>query len=427
MKPFKPILTTILSALLFSACAEKQAGGGENAVPEISETSAVSAASPDAAALNLNAESSLPPAPFTDHTFEFKGTTENYMIIISKGEFEDEISVEIENNRYESRDFVITAPSGYVPEFPFAANRAESVVKVISNDIDDTYIPDIMQFTFLPVNDGETDGQNSEQPISKLYTVDGSGELREIYIIYSRDGEDDEIVREYLDRTQLYHSEPDKFIYEIAVDSANLYDGAGVTRPVEQRVKIRTLTFDSSVPCLRAGLEDLSEDNPLYFGYAYWAAANSAAQYFTMTSFNVSDWDNYIEVPTADGSDYTEYFFRIDDSRFETTDDMLDFLMTVFTEAAAKRILSEAPQKYQDYDGGIYGIVDAHNNDYSLGTLTFSGMEISDSKMLFRSRQEKYDDLGNFIGYTDGGNFVITTDGGGVWRVSQYRYPYSIN
>lgn len=426
MNLLKMITVLIISSLLFSACKTE-----ENTADEQTETSvpvSETLISSDANLININAETSLPPAPFTDYTFEFKGSRENYMIIISRGEFEDEIVVEVENNRYESREFIITAPAGYIPEIPFAANRAESVVKVITNDIDDAYIPDIMQFTFSPADIAEDQPQ---EPISKLYTVDGSGELREISIIYDRDsdgdGENEEIISEYLDRTQLYHSEPDKFIYEISVDSSNIYDNEGNIKPIGERVKIKTFTFDSSVPCLRAGLEELTEEKPLYFGYAYWAAANSIAQYFCMTSFNVSDWDNYIEVPISDDSAYTEYFFRIDDSRFETTEDMIGLLKTVFTEAAANRIFSEAPQKYQDYDGSIYGIVDAHNNDYSLGTLTFSGMDVSEDRMIFRSRQEKYDDLGNFTGYTDGGNFIIQKNAEGVWQVSQYRYPYSIN
>lgn len=63
--------------------------------------------------------------------------------------------------------------------------------------------------------------------------------------------------------------------------------------------------------------------------------------------------------------------------------------------------------------------------DSTLGMLTFSGMEITEDRMTFRSRQEKYDESGNYSGYTDGGVFVIIRDAEKGWRVSTYRFPYS--
>lgn len=370
--------------------------------------------------------------PFTGYSAEIKGAAENYVITVKQGEYPDEIAVSVENNLYETRDFVITAPSGYTPSFPYSQSYASQAVKLISNDIDDTYIPDIMQFSFdITQEELDKNPDNDVYSVSKLYMIDKSGDLREISITGSEDadgdGESETFSRDFLDRSQLYHSEPDKFIYEITVDDSSLYDENGEPRPIESRVKIKTLDFEPDVPQMIEGYEDISENDPLYFGYACWAAANSAAQYFTMTTFNISDWENYIEMPRPDDNTASDYYFKIDDSRFSSVKDLKKYLKSVFTPETAERIFAAAPQRYTDINGELYGIAGDGGYDFTLGTLTFSDVTVTDSKMTFCSRQEKYNDSGEFTGYTDGGNFVIERCEDGLWRVSEYRYPYSIN
>lgn len=419
----RKIAAALAAAALLAACGSEDAETAETNGSASSNTGGGQAVEMVRAA----AEESY--VPFEKYNFELRGTDENYMIIIRRGDYDDEISVTVENNRYESKEFVITAPAGYAAYFPIEQKYASSAVNVIKNDIDDTYIPDIMQFCFyISQEELDKDPDNAVYAVSRMYTVDGNGELREIAVVDSTDGENGEnTVSDYIDRTQLYHSEPDKFIYEISVDDTNIYDDDGNVRPIEQRVKIKTLTFDHGKnPVLTAGYEEISEDNPLYFGYAYWAAANSAAQYFTMSTFNISDYDNYVEKFDKSG-EVSAYYFRIDDPRFSSTDDLHDYLETIFSVSTANRIFEEAPQKYTDIGGELYGIAGDGGYDFTLGTLTFSDMEISDSRMLFRSRQEKYDEDGVFTGYTDGGNFVIARQEDGSWRVIQYRYPYSFN
>lgn len=417
----KKILAAFFAAVMLSSCSSSSA-------PRNSDNNHASSAG-DNLSETFSADIADNTEPFSEYTLELRGTKENYMIIIGRGDYDDQISVTVENNRYESSSFIITAPSGYNFVFPYSQEDASSVVKVITNDISDEYIPDIMQFVFY-INQEELDSNpdNTNYTVSKMYTVDDKGELREINIVFGEDtdgdGIEEEIIPDFLSKVQLYHSEPDKFIYEIDVDDHNIYDGNGELKPIGERVRIRTLTFDYSVPGFVAGTEEISEDNPLYFGYAYWAAANSAAEYFTMTTFNISDWEHYIEkTDTSDGS--TEYYFKIDDSRFSCVNDLMNYLETIFTPTTASRIFSEAPQKYCDIDGELYGIAGDGGYDFTLGTLTFSDMEITEDKMIFRSRQEKYNDEGKYTGYTDGGNFVISKQNDGSWRVSQYRYPYS--
>ena len=412
MKLRKILICALMTAAL-TACADRE---GEENIPAASESAAV-----------LQEEDTTAEAPFTEYSLKLRGETENYMIIIRRGEHENEISVTVENNRYQSREFIITAPYGYDVYLPYSSADASTVVRLIANDIDDTPIPDILQFTFYLSEYGAGSASDEPEPaysVSRMYTVDETGELREIRIVTPGDPENEipETVHDYLDKTQLYHTEPQKFIYEISVDGS-VFDENGQVRPIERRVKIRTMTFDYENSRLILGSEKISEENPLYFGYAYWAAANYAAQNFIISSFNVSDFDNFVEKTSPEG--VVEYYFKINDSRFADTDDLLDYLNAVFSDTAARKIFSEAPQKYTDIGGELYGIVGDGSFDYSLGTLTFSGMEISEDRMLFRSRQEKYDEYGSFTGYTDGGNFVISRDEEGAWRVVQYRYPYS--
>ncbi|MCM1577429.1 MAG: hypothetical protein NC078_01355 [Ruminococcus sp.] len=412
-KAWEKILICAVASAFLGGCAKER--DREN-IPAASESSAVT-----------SEEETQALTPFTEYSLKLRGETENYMIIIRRGEHENEISVTVENNRYQSREFVITAPYGYDVYLPYSSEDASTAVKLISNDIDSTPIPDIMQFTFYISEYGTEVDSDEPEPalsVSRMFTVDEKGELREIRIVTPEDTENDipETVHEYLDKTQLYHTEPLKFIYEIAVDGS-VFDDEGNVRPPESRVKIKTMTFDYENSRLVLGTENITEENPLYFGYAYWAAANLAAQNFIMSSFNVSDFDNFVEETASDGT--VEYYFKIDDSRFNDTGDLLDYLGAVFSPRIAGRIFSESPQKYADINGELYGIAGDGSYDRTLGTLTFSGMEISEDRMLFRSRQEKYDEYGSFTGYTDGGNFVISRDEEGEWRVTQYRYPYS--
>lgn len=410
------------AAMLFCGCtADKGEAPAETSLPSDGTSAAAGETAPE-----------IPPEPFSGYSFELRGAAENYLITVKPGEYSDEIAVAVENNRYETRDFVITAPTGYIPSFPYDQSYASGAVKIIKNDIDDTYIPDIMQFTF-DITQEELDKSegNAVYSVSRMYTVDRDGELREINVISSEDsdgdGEAEESVHDYIDRTQLYHSEPDKFIYEITVDDSDLYDENGDPRPIESRVKIKTLKFEYNVPRMVAGYEEITESNTLYFGYACWAAANSAAQYFTMTTFNISDWENYVEMPRSDDISASDYYFKIDDSRFSSVKDLKKYLKSIFTSQTAEKIFAAAPQRYMDIDDELYGIAGDGGYDFTLGTLTFSDVSVTSDRMVFRSRQEKFDETGNFTGYTDGGNFVIERCEDGLWRVSEYRYPYSLN
>lgn len=424
----KRIFAVACAALLLTACgakSESTSGSASDSTFEAESTEIITDDVFEAASFESVQSSD---GAFSEYTLELKGAKENYMAIIRRGEFDDEISVTLEDNQYRSSSFVITAPSGYEPFFPYTQAQASTIVNVISNDITDDYIPDIIQFTFYVTQEEIDKGSDLSYSVSRMYTIDENGELREITIKAddSEGADTEEDISDILDQVHLYHTEPDKFIYEMVVDDTSVYDENGELKPIGERVTLKTLTFVYSVPCFVAGEAEISEDNPLYFGYAYWAAANTEAQYFIMTTFNITDWENYVEM-TNDATGSSEYYFKIDDSRFKSVDDLLPYLENVFTASTAERIFNDAPQKYCDIDGSLYGIAGDGGMDFTLGTLTFTDVEVLSDRMIFRSRQEKYTEDGDPAGYTDGGNFVITKQSDGSWRVSQYRYPYSNN
>lgn len=405
----------IFAALILLAGCASEKNDGENSSSAASETAEVIERAP-------TEETEPELIPFSQYSFELRGTDGNYIMTIGRGEFGDEISVTIEDNTYQSKDFVITAPAGYEPDFPFDQMSASYVVRVIKNDIDDTYIPDILQFRFnISAEALDADPENAVYSVCRFYTAD-KGELREIKATeLTNDGE--KRVYDYLEMRELYHTEPDKFICSMDVDDMEIFYDDGSRRPIEKRVSLKTMKLDCENMEFVMGYEELTEDNPLYFGYAYWAAANCAARYFKATTFNISDFEHYIEMPSGTDANTSEYYFKIDDSRFKCKADLVEYLETIFSESTAERIMKEAPQKYCDIDGELYGIAGDGGYDFTLGTLTFSDMEISENRMIFRSRQEKFDEMGRFTGYTDGGDFVISKQDDGYWKVVQYRYP----
>ncbi len=404
-----------IMTLVVSACSDS---GGDTAQPQ-TQTTVQNAVSGDDA-LRITETETAEYTSFSEYSFELAGVGGNYIVTVSRGEQSEEILINIEDSTYSKSSFVITSPTGYVPDFPLTDDYSSSVVNIITNDIDDTDVPDIMQFIFYSDSDSP---ENGIYRVSRFYTV-MSGELREINIVdYGEDGT--AAVRDYLDRTMLYHTEADKFICKITVDDRNMLDENGALRDISERVRINTLTLDITVPALISGYEEVSEDNPLYFGYAHWAAANAIAQYFTVTTLNIDYTTPYIEVEAEEGSEeLSSYYFKIDDSRFSCVEDLRSYLSLIFTDSVAEKLMSESPMKYCDIDGELYGIAGDAALTGNLGTLTFSDMDISESTMLFRTRQETYDSFGNYTGYTDGGNFMITKQDNGSWIVIQYRYPY---
>ena len=171
----KRIFAVACAALLLTACGAKSENASESASDSTFEAESSKIITDDVfeAASFESAQSS--DGAFSEYNLELKGAKENYMAIIRRGEFDDEISVTLENNQYQSSSFVITAPSGYEPFFPYTQAQASTIVNVISNDITDDYIPDIIQFTFYVTQEEIDKGSDLSYSVSRMYTIDENG------------------------------------------------------------------------------------------------------------------------------------------------------------------------------------------------------------------------------------------------------------
>lgn len=356
------------------------------------------------------------------YTISVSDGVNNYLTSFS--ECDSGISVTIEDNRYNAVHSVIIPPEGFSPAFSEGGVSSGAFCSIISNDIDKSVtVPDIIRISFT----------NGSENVCCFYTID-KGDLRKIEISApDNDGSLNSVP--YINQSVLYHSEPFKFISSIVVD-----ESAGIVPDISDMVRIRTYTFDPNSFTLTGGSEELSPDNPLYFGYAYWGAANNFAGYFTENTLNISDYDSYVEVPSSDPEDSPLFYFKVDDSRFDCTDDLKKSLRKLFSESAAEKLFDNAPQQYRDIDGELYTLTGRSLRDSSLGMLTFTSYTVSvDGEMItYRTRQEKYDENGAFTGYIDGGRFQLVKmtdydfnentneyDELTHWVVNEYRYPYS--
>ncbi|MGN1417624.1 MAG: hypothetical protein ACI4XF_12320 [Oscillospiraceae bacterium] len=356
------------------------------------------------------------------YTISVSDGVNNYLTSFS--ECDSGIAVTIEDNRYNAVHSVMIPPEGFSPAYSEGGVSSGAFCSIISNDIDKSVtVPDIIRISFT----------NGTESVCCFYTID-KGDLRKIEIFApSEDGVSERV--SYISQSVLYHSEPFKFISSIVVD-----ESAGIVPDISEMVRIRTYTFDPESFTLTGGTEDLSPDNPLYFGYAYWGAANNFAGYFTENTFNISDYDSYVEIPADDPDDAPLFYFKVDDSRFGSTDDLKKSLRKLFSESAAKKLFDSAPQQYRDIDGELYTLTGRSLRDSSLGMLTFTSCTVSaDGEMItYRTRQEKYDENGVFTGYIDGGRFQLVKmtdydfnentneyDELTHWVVNEYRYPYS--
>lgn len=317
-----------------------------------------------------------------------------------------------EDNEYNASQLIISPPEGYSPLY------TNSFCDILVNDIDTSKtVPDIIRLSF-------SDGSDT---VCRFFTV-SQGKLAELAIMQEGSSE----TFSYVQRSDLYRSEPFKFIDRIIID-----ENEDPTEDLSEAVKVFTYTFDPDNLTLTGKYEDLSEKNPLYFGYAYWGLANNIASCFADTNFHISN-DDVKEVKGDNNK--TLYFYKTADPRFSDTDGLQKYMRKIFTSSAAEKVTSLSHGKISDINGSLYTQIENAPPDPSLGMLTFTSYAFSTSgnTIFYTTRQEKFDENGNVAGYTDGGEFKLSKsyyeeyDGGldeytekYVWKISEYRYPYS--
>ncbi|MDE6745050.1 MAG: hypothetical protein K2J72_00275, partial [Oscillospiraceae bacterium] len=221
----------------------------------------------------------------------------------------------------------------------------------------------------------------------------------------------------YIPESNLYRTENLKFMPEPVVT---------VNEDGSLETEIITYTLNPNDMTMRRARETWTDfnDNPLYYGYAAHAIAGNIYQYFTVTSLNVSDYENYVEVSAADNGD-SKYFFKVDDPRFSTLTELRSYTLRYFDEKLVNDMFLKAPQQYRDIGGELYTILGDGGINDELGKLTITSWDIDGNTITYHTKQEKFNSSKVLDGYVDGGDFVIEVSGGNSFIVKQYRYPNS--
>lgn len=358
--------------------------------------------------------------PFSSYTFTYSDSADNYLITVKAGEsttdeniygdIQKSFIITCEDKNFSSQTLEITAPDGYYANLPFSQDSASTVCEIITNDIDSASVPQLIKFNFWQLD------YNESKPYSvSKYCAVTHGKLSEIAIIDNTSG--DNAPADYTP-SSILHTEPTKLM---EVPTANVTsDGAAIT--------VYTYEYDPSANTLTRNSEPPVRDNILYMGYYYYYRAMDIAYYMYQTTLPVSDYEHYIEedITDADGNTVPYMYFAIDDPRFSDLEGLKNYMYSIFNEKLADEMLNAAPMRYKDIDGKLYGIMGDGGFYPNLGSLTFTGEDISeDGKTItFHSRQETCDDYGVSTGYADGGDFVIRQEDGGKYIVEKFRYPY---
>lgn len=383
------------------------------AVVTAAETSAETSTEADAqtgaaAVLFAKSDNEYDTEPFSSYTFDFSDGENSYMITIELDPKGDSFNITTEDSSFAYSEFNLKAPKNYIINIPFSQDSASSVCKIIKNTVDSEVMPDILEFTFYLNN---FEDETLPYSVKKYYTVK-SGELSEIKLVDETADEPSDM--EYCSETTMLHTESKVFmpVPQVYIDESG---------NVSADIYTYTFSYEDMTMIKRRQSSDYG-DSPLYYGYMTNAAANYIAKYFTTTSLNVSDYENYVEMPSVN-SDNSDYFFKVDDPRFSTVEELKNFVRRFFSEKLVNDLFINAPQKYRDIDGALYTIVGDGGMDFTLGDLTITSWEESGNTVTYHTKQEKFDDEGKFKEFIDGGDFTVErTDSG--FTVTQYRIVY---
>jgi len=379
---------------------------------------------PAAYALGSELDGGISEEPFSSYTYDFSVLGNNYMITVTPDEIGTGLTLTVEDNNFEFTKFGVTPPENYMVCLPYSQQYASQVCTVIKSESEDSDIPDLLKIDFYLMN-FEYD---LPYTVSRLYSV-MNGNLVEIEVYNTEEDivetaetgvamkkSAEPAVLEHMDHipeSVLYRTEELTFMPEPVVTVNE--DGSLEAEIITYRLNPYDLT-------LRRSKEVCTVDNTLYYGYAAHAIAGDIYRYFIATSLNVSDYENYVEMPSADGKD-DKYFFKVDDPRFSTKEELREYVSRYFDEKLVNRMFLEAPQQYCDIDGELYTILGDGGINEELGKLTITGWDIDGNTITYHTKQEKYNSDHMLDGYIDGGDFVIETDENGGFIVKEYRYP----
>ena len=380
--------------------------------------------------------------PFTSYSYDFTVYDSNYMITAAPDETREGLTLTVEDNTFGFSTFHVAPPVSYSVALPYSQEYASQVCTVIKSSDEWNNYPDLLKIDFYLSN---FEDESLPYTVSRLYSIlnnqlvevevyDTTGEFGKVtesaakafYGDMNGEAVSDEAsvdtsevnLKDYFERmdyipeSYLYQTEPLKFMPEptIGEDTASGRLSAVVV----------TYTLNPDDMTMRRSFESVSMDN-VYFGYAAHAVAGDIYQYFIATSLNVTDYENYIEIP-VEGEDQSRYFFKVDDPRFHTVQELRDYVSGYFSEELVDYMFANAPQKYRDIDGELYTILGDGGYNETLGKLTITDFVWQDNTITYHTKQEKFNE-NHEMSYIDGGDFVIEIKDDGSFIVTKYRYP----
>lgn len=372
--------------------------------------------------------------PFTSYTYDFSAYDSKYMITVTPNEIGTGLTLSVEDNSFGFSSFSVEPPAGYIVWLPYSQQYASQVCTVIRSGEGNTEVPDLLKIDFYL---NSFDDENAPYTVSRMYSIlNGNLVEVEVYDTESLEGtaladgntENDGIALhlsesltleplDYIPDSYLYQPEQLVFMPEPEVTVKD--DGA-----LEPRIV--TYTLNPHDMTMRRKVEECSLDkNPLYYGYAVHAVAGSIYKYFAVTSLNVTDYENYVEIASSDKSAaYSQYFFKVDDPRFHTVEELRNYVGRYFSEDITEEMFRSAPQQYRDIDGELYTILGDGGVDDTLGKLTITDWTVNDNVITYHTKQEKFNENRELTDHIDGGDFVVEASGDGSdFTVTKYRYP----
>lgn len=350
------------------------------------------------------------PDAFSSYTFSISGGESKYMITVSRADDDSSLKIITEDNAFEYSEFTLTAPENYIIDIPYSQDYASAVCSVLTNTADDQIVPDIVQFTFYL--DNFDTGEELPYTVKRFYSVKDN-KFTEIEV-YDTDGKKMEYIPEYsLLRTEGTVLMPTP---EVTFD-----DNGSAS------VKLCVYDFDASGMTLKKRSQSIDFDSDkLYYGYAAKAVADDIAKYFTTTSLNVSDYENYVQVDSLNTDGGGTMFYFVDDPRFTTVAELESFVKKYFDAKTTNEMFINASQKYRDVDGKLCTVVGDAGFSY-IGAITITSFNYNEktSTITYKTKAERFDDEGKFLEYIDGGDFTLEVNtGDNSFKITQYKLNY---
>lgn len=355
-------------------------------------------------------ETDSEPDAFSSYTFSLNDGENNYMITVSATESDSELKIITEDNAFNYSEFTLTPPENYMLSIPYSQEYSSGVCSVLTNTADDQTVPDIVQFIFY-LDNFDTE-EELPYTVRRFYSVKNN-EFTEIGV-YDTDGNK----MDYIPESSLLRTEATVFMPTPTVTFDD--DGAA-------SVDLSVYDFDANELTLKKRVQSTDfETDKLYYGYAAKAIADDIAQYFTTTSLNVSDYDNYVQLDSLNSDGGSTMLYFVDDPRFKTVSDLENFVKKYFDAKTTNEMFVNAPQKYRDVDGKLCTVVGDAGFLY-ISDITIIGYNYNEktSTITYKTKAKRYDDEGNFVEFIDSGDLTLEVNPNDQsFKITQYKLNY---